>query len=95
MQGAVSFSPLSRRFTTTSLFPTPCHIVDEGAVDIGASATDGIEQRVRVCDKILFIRELVRNDLDVADVTNHYQPARYADCFSTCTCRHGTYADSF
>ena len=72
MQGAVSFSTLSRRFTTTSLFPTPCHVVDEGAVDIGASATDGIEQRVRICDKILFIRELIRNHLGVTDVAEHH-----------------------
>lgn len=75
MQGAVSFSTLSRRFTTTSLFPTPRHIIDEGAVDIGASATDGIEERVRVCNEILFVGQLVRDDLGVTDVAEHHQAA--------------------
>ena len=66
MQGAVSFSPLSRRFTTTSLFTTPCHIVDERAIDVGAAAADGVAERIRVGDEILFVRELVRNDLGIA-----------------------------
>jgi hypothetical protein len=56
-----------------ALLPTPGHIIDEGTVDIGASATDGIEERVCICDKILFVRELVRNDLGIADVTEHHQ----------------------
>jgi hypothetical protein len=56
-----------------SLFPTPGHVIDEGAVDIGASATDGIEKRVRVCDKILFVGQLVRDDLGVTDLAKHHQ----------------------
>jgi hypothetical protein len=56
-----------------ALLPTPRHIIDEGTVDIGASATDGIEERVCICNEILFIRELVRNDLGIADVTEHHQ----------------------
>ena len=95
MQGAVSFSTLSRRFTITSLFPTPCHVVDEWAIDIGAPATDGIEECVRVCDEILFVGELIRDDLGVTDVAEHHQATRHADCFSSCTRSHGVYTDPF
>lgn len=78
-----------------ALLPTPRHIIDEGTVDICASATDGIEERVGVCDKILFVGELVRNNLRVADVAEHHQAARHSDCFSSCTGSHGAYTDPF
>ena len=75
--------------------PTPSHVVDEGAIDIGAAATDGVEERVRVCDKILFVRELVGNDLRIADVAEHHQAARHPNSFSSSACRHKTYTDPF
>lgn len=55
--------------------PAASHIINERTVDIGAPATDGIEERVRVCDKILFVREFIRNDLGIADVAEHHQAA--------------------
>jgi len=78
-----------------ALLPTPRHVVDEGAIDVGATATDRIEERVGVCDKILLVGELVRDDLGIADVAEHHQAARYADSFSSCTCTHGAYTDPF
>ena len=68
-----------------NLLPAAGHIVNERTVDIGAPAADGIEERVRVCDKILFVREFIRNDLGIADVAEHHQAARYSDGFSSCT----------
>lgn len=78
-----------------ALLPTPRHVIDEGSIDVGASATDRIEERVRVCDKILFISELVRNDLGIADITEHHQSTRHSDRFSSCTCSHEAYTDPF
>lgn len=75
--------------------PAASHVVDEGTIDIGTAATDGIEERIRVCDKILFVRELVRNDLGIADITEHHQPTRHSDRFSPCTCSHEAYTDPF
>ena len=95
--GAGDFILDTSRFTTNASLSLPAagHVVDEGAVDIGATATDGIEQRVRICDKILFIGELVRNDLGVTDVAEHHQATRHADRFSSCACSHGVYTDPF
>ncbi len=71
------------------------HVVDEGAIDIGASATNGIEEGVCVCDKILFVREFICYDLGIADVAEHHQPTRHSDSFSSCTCSHEVYTDPF
>lgn len=77
------------------LLATPRHVIDEGTIDIGAPATDGVEQRVRVCDEILFVGELIRDDLGVTDLAEHHQATRHADCFSSCTGSHGAYTDPF
>lgn len=91
----LSFIERRTTFHQHPSFPAARHIVNEGPVDIGTSATNGIEQRVRVCDEILFVGELVRYDLRVADVAEHHQAARHANCFSSCTRRHGAYTDPF
>jgi hypothetical protein len=46
-------SPLP--FSTSSLFPATCHVVDERPIDIGAAEADGIEEEVGIRDKILFV----------------------------------------
>lgn len=69
----LSFIERRTTFHQHPSFPAARHIVNEGPVDIGATATNGIEQRVRVCDKILFVREFIRNDLGIADVAEHHQ----------------------
>lgn len=73
------------RSARRNLLPAAGHVIDERTVDVCASAADGIEERVRVCDKILFVREFIRNDLGIADVAEHHQAARYSDGFSSCT----------
>lgn len=55
-----------------SLFPAAGHVVDQGAIDVGAADADGIEERVCICYKILLVRELVRNDLSITDVAEHH-----------------------
>ena len=48
------------------------HVVNEGAIDVGAADTDGIEERVCICHKILLVGELIRNDLGIANVAEHH-----------------------
>lgn len=87
MQSGFIVRLLGEAVKRTSL-PAAGHVVDEGAIDVGAADTDGIEECVRICHKILLVGELVRNDLGIANVAEHHQATRYSDSFSSRTCRH-------
>ena len=84
-----------RRTTPEQLFAASCHVIDEGAIDVCTANADRIEERVCICNKILLVSELVRNDLRIANLGQHHQAARYSDSFSSCTCTHEAYTDPF
>jgi len=67
------------------LFPTPGHVVDEGAVDVGVADADGIEKRFEVGDEILRVRQLLRHNFVTAGVAEHTEPARAPHRFSFST----------
>ena len=57
------------------LFSAAGHVVDEGAIDVGAAATDRIEESLRVRHKVLRVGQFLRYDLGVADLAEHHQAA--------------------
>ncbi len=44
-----------RAFSTSSLFPTTRHVVDERPIDVGASKANGIEEEICIYYKILLV----------------------------------------
>ena len=66
-----------------SSFPAASHVVDKRPVNVGATEADGIEEGVRVRDKVLFVSEFIGDDLGVAGVAQHHQSTRYAYSFSS------------
>lgn len=77
------------------LFAAAGHVVDEGAVDVGAPATDRIEERICVRHKVLLVGQFLRYNLGIADFAEHHQAARHSYGFSSCTRSHVAYTDPF
>ena len=75
LQGRVTFERPSSLAATS-------HVVDEGTIDVGATEADGIEEGIRIRDKVLLVGEFISNDLGVAGIAQHHQPTGYAYRFS-------------
>ncbi len=58
------------------------HVVDEGSIDIRTAATDRIEQRLCVRDKVFVVGQFVSDNLRIAGLTEHHQAARHSDSLS-------------
>ncbi len=67
---------------STSSFSATSHVVDQRPIDVGATEADGIEEGIRIRDKVFLVSELINHDLGVAGVAQHHQPTRYAYRFS-------------
>lgn len=67
------------------LFRTPEHIVDEGAIDIGAAEADGLEEEFVIGDKIAVVHQFVGQDVFMAGVAEHHQSPRDRHGFSSGT----------
>lgn len=77
------------------LFPTAGHVVDEGAIDVGAADADRIEERFEVGDKVFLIRKLFTDNLGVTGFAQHHQSSRHSNRFSAGTPSHNDYTDPF
>ena len=82
---APGHSPLS---SSTSSLAATSHVVDQRTIDVGATEADGIEEGIRIRDKVLLVGELISNDLGVAGIAQHHQPTGYAYRFSPRTPSH-------
>jgi len=71
------------------------HVVDEWAIDVGATGTDPIQQGFEVGHEILGISQLFINYLRVAGLAQHHQAPRNSNCFSSCASGHAFYTDPF
>jgi hypothetical protein len=71
------------------------HVVDEGAIDVGAAEADRIEERFEVGDEILLIRKLFTHNLGITGLAEHHQASRNSYCFSPGTPSHSSYTDPF
>lgn len=70
------------------LLGTAQHVVDEGAVDVGAAHADYIEEQFVVGHKIPVIRQLIVDDLVVAAIAEHHESPRHRHGFSSCATSH-------
>lgn len=77
------------------LFAAAGHVVDEGAIDVGAADADRIEERFEVGDKVFLIRKLFTDNLGITGLAQHHQPSRDRDRFSASTPSHTDYTDPF
>ena len=55
------------------LFAAPGHVVDEGAVDVGAAHADQVKEFLVIGDKVLCIHEVFVDDQGMAGVAEHHQ----------------------
>jgi len=60
-------------FDASLSLPTPGHVVDEGAINVGAADADRIEKRFEVGDEILLIRKLFTHNLGITGLAEHHQ----------------------
>lgn len=79
----------------TLLLAAARHVVDEGAIDVGAADADRIEERFEVGDEVFLIRKLFTDDLGITGLTQHHQAPRHSDRFSAGTPSHNDYTDPF
>lgn len=86
---------LKKEELPVSLFPAAGHVVDEGAVDIGAADADRIEERFEIGDEVFLVRKFFIHDLGVTGLAQHHQASRDPDRFSPSTSSHSSYTDPF
>lgn len=78
-----------------SSLSTAGHVVDEGAVDVGAAGTDPIQQRFKVSHEVLSVRKFFVDDVSITGVAQHHQASRNPYRFSACAPGHWSYTDPF
>lgn len=71
------------------------HVVDEGAVDVGAADADCIEECFGIRDEVFLVRKIFIHDLGITGLAQHHQPSRNSYCFSPSTSSHSFYTDPF
>jgi hypothetical protein len=77
------------------LFPAAGHVVDEGAIDVGAADADCIEECFGIGDEVLRIRKLFIHDLGITGLAQHHQASRHPNRFPPSTSSHVSYTDPF
>ncbi len=71
------------------------HVVDEGAIDVGAADADRIKERFKVSHEILLIRKLFTHNLGITGLAEHHQASRNPYRFSPYASGHWSYTDPF
>lgn len=71
------------------------HVVDEGAIDVGAAGTDPIQQSIEVGYEVLPVRKFFVDDLSITGIAQHHQASRNPYRFSPRASGHWSYTDPF
>lgn len=87
MQVAVKIEPVS--------LSAAGHVVDEGAIDVGAAGADPIQQGFEVGHEVLPVGKFFIDDLSITGIAQHHQASRNPYGFSPHAPGHWSYTDPF
>lgn len=56
-----------------NLFPAAGHVVDKGAIDVGATHADQVKEFIVIGDEVFGIHEVFIHDQGMASIAEHHQ----------------------